>query len=85
MSLFLYRGHEIEPIQGGGYKLGAYHFDKASEVKAAIDRHADGRINQLIEEREKLLDTIPINHGHRGRIMATLDRIDTMLAELRRH
>ena len=84
MSLFLYRGHEIEPVQGGGYKLGVYHYDRASEVTAAIDKHVNGRISQLIEERETLLSTIPINHGHRARIMATLDRIDTMLAELRR-
>ena len=84
MSLFFYRGHEIKPVQGGGYKLGVYHHNSASEVTAAIDKHVNGRINQLIEERETLLSTIPINHGHRARIMATLDRIDVMLAELRR-
>ena len=84
MKLFRYRGHEIEPIHGGGYKLGVYHYNKASEVTAAIDKHVNGRINRLIEERETLLSTIPINRGHHARIMATLDRIDTMLAELRR-
>jgi hypothetical protein len=77
MSLFLYRGHEIEPTHGGGYKLGIYHYN--------IDRHIDCRIKQLNEEREALLDSIPINYGHHARNMATLARIDTMLAELRRH
>ena len=84
MSLFLYRGHEIEPVHGGGYKLGVYHYNTAGEAQADIDRHIDCRINQLNEEREALLDAIPINYGHHARNMATLARIDTMLAELRR-
>ncbi len=56
MSLFLYRGHEIEPVQGGGYKLGVYHYNTAGEAQADIDRHIDCRINQLKHEREALLD-----------------------------
>ena len=53
----MYRGFEIEKLDDGTYKVGAYHYKSCGELQEGIDRHISKRIDMLQADIEKLLDS----------------------------